>query len=183
MHIDVGAILATTARNVYMDLVTRPTGRLVRTHIEGHIAGQAGTLAIIDFSRVGFLDFSCADEIVASLMRQCCADLLAPEQYLIFSGISADHLDAIEHVLERQRLALVVRFSNEGTPCLVGVVHETERQVWDAVRRLQPATSGAIVAETGLGPGTVAECLAALQRRRLLMQDGPLYHVPVGPLA
>ena len=183
MHIDVGAILHTSHDGVYTDLVTRTTGRTVRTQIEEHIAaGLPGSISIIDFSAVGLLDFSCADEIVATLMRQC-TDSPAEDRYLLFAGITDGHLDAIEHVLEKHNLALVVRYTGLGTLRLVGVVKEVERVVWDAVVRLQPAGAASIATETGLDEEEVRLSLSALHRRRLLMKDGAMYRAPVSPVA
>jgi hypothetical protein len=184
VHIDVGAILQASHNGVYTDLVTRATGRTVRTQIEAHMAaGLPGTVAVIDFTSIGLLDFSCADEIVATLMRRCCADFQGSDRYLLFAGITDAHLDAIEHVVERDRLALVVRFTGLGAPRLVGVVDETERRVWEAVALRQPVSHATIVAETSLDAEMVADCLAALHRRRLLMKDGLKYRAPIGALA
>lgn len=184
VHIDVGAILQASRKGVYTDLVTRATGRTVRTQIQERMAaGSPGTIAVIDFSRVGLLDFSCADEIVATLMRQCCADAPGYDGYLLFAGINEGHLDAIEHVLERHRLALVVRFSPLGGHRLVGVIDETERVVWEAVVRLQRALPGDVAAETGLAPDDADARLAMLHRRRLLMRDGMMYRAPIGAIA
>jgi hypothetical protein len=182
MHIDVGAILHASHDGVYTDLVTRATGRTVRTQIEAHMAtGEPGTLSVIDFTNVGLLDFSCADEIVATLMRQC-ADSPS-DGYLLFAGVTEGHLDAIEHVLEKHNLALVVRYTGLGTLRLVGVVKDVERIVWDAVVRLQPAGTVQIAAETGLDEEVVRTCLVTLHRGRLLMKDGAMYRAPVSPLA
>jgi len=184
VHIDVGAILLSSVNGVYTDLVTRATGRTVRSRIQDQMAtGNPGAVAVIDFSSVGLLDFSCADEIVATLMRQCCAETPAPEHYLLFAGIKDAHLDAIEHVLERHRLALVVRFTEIGTAHLVGVVDETERAVWDAVARLQPVTPAAVAAETGMTEEVATAHLATLHHRRLLMRDGSAYRAPIGAAA
>jgi hypothetical protein len=102
---------------------------------------------------------------------------------LLFAGIKDAHLDAIEHVLERHHLALVVRFTKIGTAHLVGVVDETERVVWDAVARLQPVASAAIAAETGMTEELVTAHLVALHHRRLLMRDGAAYRAPIGAAA
>jgi hypothetical protein len=184
VHIDVGAILLTSVNGVYTDLVTRATGRTVRKGIEEHMAaGHPGAIAIIDFSSVGLLDFSCADEIVATLMRQCCAETPATDHYLLFAGIKDAHLDAIEHVLERHRLALVVQFTEFAGFRLVGVVDEAERRVWEAVARLQPAGLAMLAKELGVSEFELGVCLETLHRRRLVMHDGAVYRAPIGAAA
>ena len=68
-HIDVHAVLRRSVSGSYTDLVTRPTGRAVREGIEQAIVAEA-SIARIDFTGVGCIDYSCADEIVAKLLRE-----------------------------------------------------------------------------------------------------------------
>ena len=112
-HIDVSSMLRKSVCELYSNLVTRPTGAAVRSEIEqelDRIGDRA--LTIIDFSHVGLLDFSCADEIVAKLLLQYVStDAPRREVYFVFRGISESHMEAIEAVLERHdgvRVAAVV---------------------------------------------------------------------------
>jgi len=70
-HIDVHAVLQESVSGVYADLVTRPTGRVVRERIERAMATAQDPVTVtrIDFTGVGCIDYSCADEIVAKLLR------------------------------------------------------------------------------------------------------------------
>ena len=67
-HIVLEAVLRTSLAAPYADLVTRPTGRAVRASIEQALDADAG-VALLDFTGVRLMDFSCADEIVAKLSR------------------------------------------------------------------------------------------------------------------
>ena len=70
-HIDVSSMLRRSVCELYSNLVTRPTGAAVRSEIEqelDRIGDRA--LTVIDFSHVGLLDFSCAEEIGAKLRLQ-----------------------------------------------------------------------------------------------------------------
>ena len=68
-HIDLSTVLRRTVCDLYSDLVTRPTGAAVRSGIEQLLSEMRDpTLTVIDFTHVGLLDFSCADEIVAKLL-------------------------------------------------------------------------------------------------------------------
>ncbi|OLB12608.1 MAG: hypothetical protein AUH07_07700 [Gemmatimonadetes bacterium 13_2_20CM_70_9] len=100
-HIDVHAVLqeSVPGGGVYGDLVTRPTGRVVREQIERAIATAA--VARVDFTGVGCIDYSCADEIVAKLLRERPA-------VLVLSGISDAHREAIEPVLAGHGLAALI---------------------------------------------------------------------------
>src|SRR5438552_18864272 len=75
------AVLQESISGVYADLVTRPTGRVVRERIERAIAGQGGdtgeiTIARMDFTGVGCIDYSCTDENLAKLLRHRTAVLV-----------------------------------------------------------------------------------------------------------
>src|ERR1700694_1812470 len=107
---------------LYSNLVTRPTGAAVRCELEQELdrIGERA-VAVTDFSLGGLVAFSCADEIVAKLLLQY-VSLDAPrrEVYFLFRGISESHMDAIEAVLERHKLALVTQHADGGSR-LVGV--------------------------------------------------------------
>lgn len=98
-HIDVQAVLRASPAGAYADLVTRPTGRAVRASIEQVLADGA-VIARLDFSGVGLIDFSCADEIVAKLLRE-------RVRVLLVRGLTDAHREAIEPVLERAGLAVL----------------------------------------------------------------------------
>ena len=54
------------------------------------------------------IDFSCADEVVAKLLHALRADDRRSDAYFLFRGVTDDHWDAIEAVLERHGLALAL---------------------------------------------------------------------------
>ena len=85
-HIDLSSVLRRTVCDLYSDLVTRPTGAAVRDGIEKQLSELGDrSLTVIDFSHVGLLDYSCADEIVAKLLMRY-ADVNAPrDAYFLFS--------------------------------------------------------------------------------------------------
>jgi len=108
-HIDVHAVLQQSVSGVYADLVTRPTGRVVRERIERAMAAAQDpvTVARIDFTGVGCIDYSCADEIVAKLLRDRRA-------VVVLSGISDGHREAIEPVLAGHGLAALIERRDGG---------------------------------------------------------------------
>jgi hypothetical protein len=111
-HIDVSSVLRERVSQSYSNLVTRPTGVAVRMYIEERILGVDGcAMAVIDFSHVGMMDFSCADEIVAKLVLV--EDGRRPK--LVFAGLSESHLEAIDAVLERHGMALVSHEADSST--------------------------------------------------------------------
>jgi hypothetical protein len=179
-HIDVSSMLRKSVCELYSNLVTRPTGAAVRCEIEqelDRIGDRA--LTVIDFSHVGLLDFSCADEIVAKLLLQYVSvDAPRREVYFIFRGISDSHMDAIEAVLERHNLALVTQQA-DGLSRLIGIVGVDERKAWDIISRLGAGASSDVATAIGLSPAAAERMLDILWRRRLVIRydDG---YVAVG---
>lgn len=169
-HIDVRSALQASVRGNYSDLVTRQTGAVVRTVIEHQIAGLAdGTVVFLDFSRIGVLDRSCADEFVAKLMMPLTREHPDHDGYVVFHGISEDHLETIEQVLETHGLALVVQFA--GATRLVGAVTPDERRCWDLVMSHGAAIAETVAVHTGVPDEACRALLESLARRRLLRRE------------
>jgi len=168
-HIDVHALLRRTVCHLYSDLVTRPTGTAVRRGIEEAVADRRreGELAaiVIDFSQVGLVDHSCADEIVAKLLLDLRADGRIP-CHVVFRGLTPAHLEAIEPVLEHHGLTMLME-----SPCgqlePVGPLSREARQVFDAVAAGADQVD-TIAERTGLGEAVAAGALDELHSRRLL---------------
>ncbi len=175
-HIDVSSVLKSSVSEFYTNLVTRPTGVAVRSHIEQQL-DQLGerALTVLDFSHVGLMDLSCADEIVAKLLLHYVeAEQNNREVYFVFRGINESHRYAIETVLERHGLALVSQLS-DGAAVLVGTIDGTERQIWDAICKLGAAQPEALATETGMGCEAAEHALYTLWKRGLLMRDERAY--------
>lgn len=184
MHIDVSSVLRQTLScELYSNLVTRPTGAAVRTQIEALLAdARERTLTIIDFSHVGMIDFSCADEVVAKLLlRYAAAEREDREAYFLFRGVTDDHWDAIEAVLERHGLALVLE-GEGGVARIVGMVNDGERVAWEKVQELGRTPAAGVASALGSPPGDCERILEGLHRRRLLMRLDDDY-VAVGGLS
>ena len=142
-HIDVHAVLQESVSGVYADLVTRPTGRVVRERIERVMAAVDTDVAIarIDFTGVGCIDYSCADEIVAKLLR-------GRPAVLVLMGISDGHREAIEPVLAGHGLAALIE-RRDGTLDAVGAPEAAAALLEELVtRRLAARTAGGTLALT-----------------------------------
>lgn len=180
-HIDLGTVLRQTiSASLYSNLVTRPTGAAVRTQIESLLEDALTTgraLTVIDFSHVSMIDFSCADEIIAKLLMNYGAK--GGESYFVFRGMTDDHWDAIETVLERHGLALVVE-RDDGLE-LVGVLTVSERRAWDMLKERGKVALADFPPDADAESDLVRDALEGLWRRRLIMRADDMY-VPVGEL-
>lgn len=136
-HIALQAVLRTSLAVPYADLVTRPTGRAVRASIEEALADAA--VALLDFTGVGLIDFSCADEIVAKLSRD-------RVRVLLVEGLTEGHREALEPVLEAAGLAVLCPRA-DGTLDALGRRASAEPLLEELVsRRVAMRTAGGAVA-------------------------------------
>ena len=173
LSIDVGGLAKRTVASLYSHLVTRPTGRAVRLAIESRLA-EAGERSIswVDFSHVTIMDFSCADEVVARLLRAYMTEDRPRDAFFVFRGIQEWHQEPIEVVLERQSLAAVVEVA-EGGLQLLGTTDPQEVLLWQRLQEL-----GAVApAQTpqAFTPDEEPVLLQLIQRRLVFQEpDGGL---------
>ena len=182
MPLDLRMVLARAECDLYSNLVTRATGRAVRGQLETMLREMSGQrLAVLDFTHVGVLDFSCADEIVAQLLLRFGAGLPAHApaselpSYFMFRGLADAHLEALEPVLERHGLALVAE-SPDGSMQLVGMVEPEEHSAWQLVHESGGGDAVAIATFAGDRSIDLHERLVALARRRLVIETPAGFH-------
>ena len=133
ISIDVGSILQDLSPIPNTHLVTRTTGRAVRAVIEDRLCNiQAPGLSHIDFSEIGVMDFSCADEVVARLLVRFVDTSRPREIFFILKGLSPSHLEPLSEVLERQEI-LAIHQDPSGSIELLGSVSPAESKVWDFI--------------------------------------------------
>jgi len=90
------------------NLVTRETGRSMRELIELRLEREPeGTVVALDFSNVGIIDFSCADEIISKLVARL-QGLEYGDKYVVLHGLTPTHEENIAVALERKKLAVLV---------------------------------------------------------------------------
>ncbi len=165
-----GTVLHTSVATLFSNLVTRPTGRAVRYAIEQRIEENGGTcLSILDFSRVGIIDFSCADEIVAKLLQKYQLADRPAEVFFIAKGVAEHHREPIETVLRRHNLLLVAFDQNR--PALWGPAPARLRLAWDWLNRFGRAFPDDFAAAHGLTASAAGSWLNRLVRWRVAMPD------------
>lgn len=163
--IDVGALMRGRLAVPNVNLVTRPTGRVVRQAIEGELARAASRVpvSVIDLTGVRVLDFSCADEVVAKLLLR----YLPPERpgdiFFLLRAVEEVHGHAVGEVLARRGLAAVCDFG-DGEFRLLGPATAEERAAWSVLERSERIGAGS--SESLLGAGGEA-LLQRLCERRL----------------
>ncbi len=177
-HIDLGSVLRGAVSEQYTNLVTRPTGNAVRGAIEAMLGNESeDAVTVIDFTHVGLLDYSCADEIIAKLLQRYDAREPADARgavYFVFRGLNDLHIESIEWVLNHHGLALVAE-PVDGEPHLIGAVDDEARSVWTIVGRIGACSALVVAEQSGLEPTQAERALVDLWRRRLLRRENDQY--------
>jgi hypothetical protein len=88
-------------------MVTRETGRSVREAVEERLRTLGPrTVVNLDFSGVGIVDYSCADEVVAKLITRLQGQEYG-EKFLRLKGLNLTQRENIEVALERKKLCII----------------------------------------------------------------------------
>jgi hypothetical protein len=150
---DLSHVSRRSVTSLFSNLVTRPTGRAIRSGVESQLAELESerqvTVSILDFTQVRILDYSCADEIVAKLLLRYLGEERPAEAFFIVRNVQEHHQEAIEAVLERHDL-LLVAVHDEGDAQLLGAEDPGHRTVWEALVRRGRASRAELAEETGL---------------------------------
>lgn len=166
----IGHLLRETASSPYRNLVTRPTGAAVRNRIEDALSRSECLTALLDFSDIELLDFSCAEEIVAKLLL---AQTAQGPRFVVLRGLRDDQHDAIEQVLTHHRLAVAALIAG-GEPMLLGWVSPDARAAFTCLCRLGRACAADLAAALDWTDSRACEALEALTLHRLVRPEGDL---------
>lgn len=159
---------------LYSYLVTRQTGRMVRTNIERQIAGvDHAVLAVLDLRHVPLIDFSCADEVVAKLVVLTVGAGPHP-RFVLFRGVAEHHLEPIESALRRQGLVAAAE-SAAGEPFLMGTLEPQVAAAWREIWALGHVGASTLAARLELSVAGVSVLLDELEARALVIRDGEVY--------
>jgi len=149
------------------DLVTRPTGQAIRVRIERDLEGEpSGSVIGLDFSKVGVIDYSCADEIVAKLVSR----LLSGEygdRYLLLLDLNENQKENIEVALERKDLAIAAEM-RDGSRVLLGSLNNYLRDTLDHIMQNRKVSAKDLADAKQLEPNTSGTRLLNLYKKRLV---------------
>ena len=169
-RIDLKAVLERTLSRLSGDLVTRPTGKAVRSGVVEQLADlDREAVVVIDFTTVRILDISCADEIVGKLLIGH-----GTARYFVLHGVSAAHCDSIEQVLERHQLAVVAR-TRDGRVQVLGPLAETARTAFRVIFDLGSTDREQLASELSWPADTAQRALDELTSRRLVQMSADRY--------
>ncbi|MGD2153120.1 MAG: hypothetical protein PVG79_07600 [Gemmatimonadales bacterium] len=164
-------VVHTSVATFYNNLVTRPTGQAVRSAIEAQLQGGRGCcVSVLDFSQVGVLDFSCADEVIAKLLMKYLRADRPSDAFFVVQDASEHHRDSIDSVLRRHNLLLVAVES--GRPALWGPAPSRLRAAWDRLDRMGRVDAHQFASAHGVNEATANSWLRRLANLRVALPEG-----------
>ncbi len=178
-QIDVRSVLARLGSD-RRDLVTRPTGRAVRSSIEEELAVLAEAagyaVVVLDFTDVRLMDLSCADEIVAKLLQGQVGRAAPAHVCFLVRGLDEHQIDVVGHVLQRQQLALVAE--SRGALRLIGEVADPWRIAFERLAQRGRAAAEELAADLAWPLDDVRSALDQLALRSLVLEESGQYLPP-----
>lgn len=106
----------------------REVGRTVRGRVTARLeALPADTVLPLDFSRVRFLDFSCADELICKTVKRVAGGDLE-SRFVVLVGLSDTVHENVQAALELRQLVCVCDV--DGSPELLGKVAPEVRETY-----------------------------------------------------
>lgn len=164
---DLYKILKEELKNGSSDLVTRPSGQAIRDRIERDIEREKdGEVIALDFSKIGIIDYSCADEVVAKLLSR----LLSGEygdKYIVLSGLNENQKENIEVALERKNLA-VMACVNNGKNMLIGSLNNYLKETLNLILKKGKITAKDLSEAMKFEMNTSGMRLLNLHKKRLV---------------
>lgn len=149
------------------DLVTRPSGNKIRERIERDMVKEKeGEIIALDFSKIGIIDYSCADEIVVKLISR----LLSGEygdKYVILTGLNENQKENIEVALERRELAVMAEL-RAGNKILLGTLNNYLKETLNMVLEKGKITARELSEFLNLEANTSGTRLLNLHKKRIV---------------
>jgi len=160
-------ILKEELKNGSSDLVTRPSGQVIRNRIEKDMENEKdGEIIALDFSKIGIIDYSCADEVVAKLISR----LLSGEygdKYIILIGLNENQRENIEVALERKELAIMAQMKN-GKKALLGDLNNYLKETLNLILKKGKITASDLSEYLKLPANTSGTRLLNLHKKRVV---------------
>ncbi len=163
---DLYTVLKEELGNGSKDLVTRPSGQAIRERVERDIEKEPdGTVIALDFSSIGVIDYSCADEIIAKLVSRLLSNEYG-DRYLILTGLNDNQKENIEVALERKDLAVMAE-TRQGARIVLGNLNNYLKDTLDLIVKKKRVTSKDLADARKLEANTSGTRLLNLHKKRL----------------
>ena len=160
-------LLKEELKNGSSDLVTRQSGQVIRERIKRDIEKEKdGEVIALDFSKIGIIDYSCADEIVAKLISRLLSNEYG-DKYILLAGLNDNQKENIEVALERKDLAVIADMKN-GKKILLGNLNNYLKETLQLIVKKGKITAKELSEIMKLEANTSGTRLLNLHKKRLV---------------
>jgi hypothetical protein len=163
----------TLLKNGSKEMTGRSRGVRIRQGIEKSLGEEKGSLRIVlDFSGMGSIDFSWADEVVAKIISRLWSGEYG-EKFLVLKGLNPSQAENVGVALERKKLA-VLTTGPEGWR-IVGSLNNYLIHTLNRVMKKRQLTLRQLSEEEGIEMNTSGTRLLNLYKKRLVVRlEGPM---------
>lgn len=160
-------------KNGAKEMTGRSRGVRIREAIEKILREENGGLPIVlDFSGIGSIDFSWADEVVAKMISRLWSGEYG-EKFIVLKGLRPSQAENINVALERKRLA-VLTIGAEGWR-VIGSLNNYLVHTLNQVMKKKHLTLRQLCEEERIGMNTSGTRLLNLYKKRLVVRaEGPV---------
>jgi len=158
----------TLLKNGSKEMTGRSRGIRIRGGLERILGEEKGSLCIVlDFSGMGSIDFSWADEVVAKMISRLWSGEYG-EKFLVLKNLSPSQAENIGVALERKKLA-VLTTGTEGWQ-LIGSLNNYLIHTLTRVMKRRQLTLRELSEEEGIEMNTSGTRLLNLYKKRLIVR-------------
>ncbi len=155
-------------KNGSREMTGRSRGARMREVIEKILRDEKGSLrVIIDFSRMGFIDFSWADEVIAKMVSRSWSGEYG-EKFLVLKNLNPSQAENIDVALERKKLA-ALSTGPDGWQ-IVGSLNNYLARTLNQVMRKRQLTLRELSEQEGIESNTSGTRLLNLYKKRLVVR-------------
>ena len=160
-------------KNGSREMTGRSRGIRIREALEKILSEGKGTLRVVlDFSGMGSIDFSWADEVVAKMISRLWSGEYG-EKFLVLKNLNPSQAENIGVALERKRLA-VLTTGPEGWR-IIGSLNNYLIHTLNQVMKKRQLTLRELSEEEGIEMNTSGTRLLNLYKKRLVARvEGPM---------
>jgi hypothetical protein len=154
-------------KNGKKEMAGRSRGARLRETIEKILREGDEPCLVIDFSGMGSIDFSWADEVVAKMVSRLWGDEYG-EKYLVLKGLNPSQEENIGVALERKKLAVLT--TGQGGWRIIGSLNNYLVQTLNRVMNTRRLTLRELSEKEKIGMNTSGTRLLNLYRKRLVLR-------------
>ncbi|MBW1971389.1 MAG: STAS-like domain-containing protein [Deltaproteobacteria bacterium] len=151
------------------DLVTRETGNIVRNRLENEISFPGDAIISLDFSDIGIIDYSCADEVISKLISRV-NSMEYGEKFILLTNLTDEQKENIQVALERKKLA-VIYYDKDKKWELLGTLNNYLTKTLEIIMEKGYITLRGLAEYLNIGLNTSGTRLLNLYKKRLVYRE------------